>query len=77
MPTPSEPSFAADIAPLFRREDVEAMEWAFDLRSDEQVRANAGDMLVRLEEGTMPPDEPWPAERIALFRAWIDAGCPA
>ena len=77
MPTPSEPSFAADIAPLFRPDDVEAMEWAFDLRSYDDVKANADDMLTRLEEGSMPPDVPWPADRVEVFRSWIAAGCPA
>jgi hypothetical protein len=24
----------------------------------------------------MPPDEPWPADRVALFKQWMDAGCP-
>jgi ferritin-like protein len=27
--------------------------------------------------GTMPCDGAWPAERVAVFRAWIDAGKPA
>jgi hypothetical protein len=74
---PSEPSFSRDISPLFRDDDVEAMEWAFDLRSYEDAREHAADMLERLENGTMPPDEKWPAERIELFRAWMDAGYPA
>jgi len=25
----------------------------------------------------MPPDEPWPADRVALFKSWMDAGYPA
>jgi hypothetical protein len=27
--------------------------------------------------GTMPPDEPWAADRVARFKAWMDAGFPA
>jgi hypothetical protein len=27
-------------------------------------------------DGSMPPDEPWPVERVALFKQWMDAGCP-
>ena len=27
--------------------------------------------------GTMPCDGAWPAERVAVFRRWIDAGTPA
>src|ERR1035437_9332118 len=26
--------------------------------------------------GSMPPDEPWPADRVALFKRWMDGGCP-
>ena len=31
----------------------------------------------RIEAGTMPCDGAWPAERVAVFRQWIDAGKPA
>ena len=68
------PSFAADIAPLWRETDVESMLFAFDLRSYEDVRENAEDILDRLDEGSMPCDEEWPQEHVALFRTWIDAG---
>jgi hypothetical protein len=74
---PSEPSFSRDISPLFRDDDVEAMEWAFDLRSYDSVRENAEDIYERVENGSMPCDEKWPAERVEVFRAWIDAGYPA
>jgi hypothetical protein len=74
---PSELSFARDIAPLFRDDDVEAMQWAFDLRSYDAVRENAEGIYERVEDGSMPCDEEWPMERIQLLRRWIDAGCPA
>lgn len=61
---------------MFRDEDVEAMSFAFDLSDHEEVRANAEEILTRLEDGTMPCDEPWPEEQRARFRAWIDAGTP-
>ena len=70
------PSFERDIRPLFREEDVEMMEFAFDLSSYDDVRANAEDIYERVEDGTMPCDEAWPAARVQLFRAWIDAGTP-
>jgi hypothetical protein len=25
--------------------------------------------------GKMPPDAPWGADKVALFKAWMDAGC--
>jgi hypothetical protein len=40
--------------------------------------ADHGDaILERLEAGTMPCDGAWPAERVAVFHRWIDAGNPA
>ncbi len=68
------PSFSRDISPLFRDEDVDAMEFVFDLRSYEDVRENAQEIYERVADGSMPCDAEWPEERIALFRTWIDAG---
>jgi hypothetical protein len=73
----STPSFARDIQPLFREDDREAMDFVFDLWDYNDVRTNAQIILDRLEEGTMPCDEPWPDEHITLFRRWIEAGTPA
>jgi hypothetical protein len=70
------PSFERDIRPLFREEDVDAMDFAFDLSSYDDVREYAEDIYARIEEGTMPCDGAWPAERVRLFRSWIDAGAP-
>lgn len=76
MAAGSAPSFARDIAPLFRDEDVDSMEFAFDLRSYDDVRENAEDIYERLADGSMPCDAAWPDEQVARFRAWIDAGAP-
>ena len=73
---PRAPSFERDIAPLFRDEDVEEMEFAFDLRSYDDVRANAEGIHERVADGSMPCDGEWPEERVALFRSWVDAGSP-
>ncbi|HEX2112070.1 MAG TPA: hypothetical protein VHF67_11005 [Gaiellaceae bacterium] len=70
------PSFERDIKPLFRDDDVESMEFAFDLRSYDDVRTNAEEIYERLSDGSMPCDREWPADQVALFRAWIDAGTP-
>ena len=32
------------------------------------------DDLIALEDGSMPCDGSWPADRIATFRKWIDDG---
>lgn len=73
----SEPSFAADIRPLFRDSDVTAMKFRLDLSSFEDVRDNADEIYERLEDGSMPCDGGWPATKVATFKAWIDAGTPA
>lgn len=69
-------SFETDIRTLFRDDDVDAMSWAFDLGSYDDVRANAETIYERLADGSMPCDGPWPDERLQLFRDWIDAGTP-
>jgi hypothetical protein len=69
-------SFESDVRPLFRPDDAEAMSWAFDLASYEDVRENAEAIYERPVEGSMPCDEPWPDERVQVFRDWIDAGMP-
>jgi hypothetical protein len=68
------PGFAADIRPLFRDQDVEEMQFAFDLGQYDDVKSNAADIYERLADGSMPCDGPWAADRIALFRQWMDGG---
>lgn len=83
---PSEPdppadqplSFATHIRDLFRQRDREAMllYGSFDLHQYEDVRENAERILATVEAGSMPCDSEgkWPAERVDLFRRWIDQG---
>lgn len=70
----SVPGFAQDIKPLFRADDRDTMEFAFDLWDYNDVSANAENILERLEDGTMPCDAEWPPAQIELFRRWIDTG---
>ena len=70
-------SFEQDIKPLFRERDRQSMDFAFDLWEYEDVRDDAQAILGRLTAGSMPCDGPWPEERIALFRRWLEAGTPA
>jgi hypothetical protein len=74
--TPQSVSFANDIRRLFQESDRDAMEAWFDLWALEDVRSQAGLILQRLDDGSMPCDEPWPAESVALFRQWVEAECP-
>ena len=69
--------FDEDVKPLFREHDRDSMRFAFDLWSLDDVTTHADAILDRLEAGTMPCDGAWPAERVAVFRRWIDAGKPA
>ena len=55
--------FEDDIKPLFREGDRNAMRFAFDLGSLDDVSTNADAILDRLEAGTMPCDGAWPAEQ--------------
>jgi len=41
------------------------------------VPANAQSVYAAVADGSMPPGEPWPADRVALFKKWMDAGFPA
>jgi len=45
-----------------------------DLSSYEDVKAQAQVIFSRLEDGSMPCDEPWPEDQIAKFKSWIDEG---
>lgn len=68
-------SFAADVKPLFREEDRASMDFAFDLWSYDDVKANAALILERVADGTMPCDETWSEEHIEIFRDWMAEGC--
>lgn len=77
MPAPPKDtplSFAADIRPLFRAGDREAMRGAFDLFSHDEVLAQADAIAAHLRDGTMPCDAPWPSESVALFDRWVAQG---
>jgi hypothetical protein len=73
-------SFSTDIRPLFRDGDVTCMK-SFGVHLDDPawmcVAANAQEVFTAVSGGTMPPDDPWPADQVARLKQWIDAGCPA
>jgi hypothetical protein len=74
LPAPGEPvGFAAHIKPMFRESDRESMQFAFDLWSYADVKAHASPILEYLSNGSMPCDGAWPAERIDIFRRWVDS----
>jgi hypothetical protein len=69
-------SFTKDVRPLFHKRDIEQMKSiaGIDLSKFEDVRRHAGRIFFRLSTKTMPPGKPWPDNRIAKFKQWIDAG---
>ncbi len=69
--------FEADIKPLFRDKDREAMRGAFDLWSYADVVAHAEAIAERLSEGTMPCDGAWPKDEVERFRRWLKEGAAA
>jgi hypothetical protein len=69
-------SYEADIKPLFREEDRASMDFVFDLWSYDDVKANAALILGRIEDGSMPCDDPWSDEKMQRLRDWIAAGMP-
>jgi hypothetical protein len=73
-------SFAKDIRPCFRDGDIQCMGPAGVKLDDPAwicVPANAQSVYDQVASGQMPPDAPWPPDRISLFKKWMDAGFPA
>jgi hypothetical protein len=67
-------SFEKDVKPLFREGDRDAMKWAFDLWSHDDVGDNADRILGALENGSMPCDAPWAPAQVDTFRSWVTGG---
>jgi truncated hemoglobin YjbI len=68
--------FEQHIRPLFREVDRTSMRFAFDLWSHDDVAAHADAILERVQAGTMPCDGAWPADRVEVFRRWVESGTP-
>ena len=66
--------FEADIKPLFRDKDRQAMRGAFDLWSYDDVVTHAEAIADQLGKGTMPCDGAWPEEQVERFRRWVHEG---
>jgi len=70
-------SFEHDVRPLFRERDRSSMLSSFDLWSYDDVSENADAILGVLQAGTMPCDGAWDADRVGVFRRWVEEGTPA
>jgi hypothetical protein len=75
-------SFKTDIVPLFTSMDIEHMSALGALLDDYSFMSQPGNAsLVHqvVSSGKMPPstsgEEPWPQDKVQLFKSWIDGGC--
>jgi hypothetical protein len=73
-PTEQMTSFATDVRPLFREGDRDFMAYYLDLWSYDDVVRDAQEILDRVEDGTMPCDEPWDQAKIETFKRWMELG---
>ena len=69
-------SFAKDIRPMFRdTPDVDTMkDFGLDLSSFADVKAQAEEIYARVLDGSMPCDDPWSKDQVALFKQWMEVG---
>jgi len=67
-------TYAADVRPLFRDKDINAMKRAFDLCKYQDVHDDAENILKAVAGGRMPCDGAWPAANVELFRKWTADG---
>ena len=67
-------SFAKDIKLLFTPTDQDHMEFMLDLWSYDDVKENAQGILDSVSNSRMPPGNPWPADKIDIFKQWIQGG---
>jgi len=71
------PTWENPIKSFFRPFDIDTMkDNGIDLSSYQDVKKHAKPIYERTAAGEMPCDEPWPADRVATFQQWKDAGCP-
>jgi hypothetical protein len=80
------PTFATDILPKFRPQDIGCMRsmgvrladpnWMTDPGGDTDYPdyANARRVFARLQQGDMPPDGAWSGEWLAAYQAWMAGG---
>ncbi len=63
-------SFEEHVKGMFRPKDRQAMQFAFDLWSYDDVAAHADAILARVRAGTMPCDGAWSKEQVDAFQTW-------
>ena len=80
------PSFAKDIVPMFRPDDIACMrsmgvrldnpDWMTDPGGDPDYPdyANARRVFAVLQKGSMPPDQPWSGAWLTVYQDWMANG---
>ena len=74
---PAALTFSHDIRPLFRDMDIACMGPRGKHLDDPAWMckpANAQQVINAIKAHRMPPDAPWPPERLALLQQWFDQG---
>lgn len=67
--------FAASVRNLFRESDIKTMKrYGIDLSSYDNVKMRAADIYARLVDGDMPCDAAWDADKLGIFKGWMDGG---
>ena len=49
-------------------------DFGLDLSSYDSVKTHAEEIYARVLDGSMPCDDPWPKEQVALFKRWMEEG---
>ena len=76
-PEPDKITWDNTIKDFFTGADVKCMKSTFDLRSQADVKVNAGRILDAVESGRMPLGKTrWNDEKVHTFKIWMEAGCP-
>jgi len=71
------PTWEYPIKSFFRQFDIDSMiDMGINLGDYNSVKQHAGAIHERTSAGDMPCDEPWPSDRVATFKQWMDAGSP-
>jgi hypothetical protein len=77
QPAPAALTYSHDILPLFRDQDIACMVPRGKLLNDATwmcTPGNAQQVFNAVSAHRMPPGAPWPPERVALFKQWMDQG---
>jgi hypothetical protein len=76
-PAPADLTYSHDIRPLFRDTDIACMVPRGKHLDDVTwmcTPTNAQQVFNAVSAHRMPPGDPWPPERVALFKQWMDQG---